>query len=282
MIKIGNKLIKQEQFGDSTLKCPVYEIKDDSFIDITWCYDNDSELFTLWCLVNDARQQDPHISLDLMMPYIPHARQDRNVSNRLFTLKYFATLINQMNFEHVYVLDPHSDVSTALIDRVKLIDFDIYSKVCNKKCLWELELKDIYFDPLQNKKIERCIQSYQIMYPDTGAAKKYNCSTFQPIIGIKHRNTEGRIDSYEMQGLLPTTKTVIIRDDICSYGGTFVAAAKELKKSGVNTIILAVSHCENNILKGEVFDYIDEVWTTDSICTAEHPKLHVLKLYRND
>lgn len=284
MITIENTVVRQEQFGDNTLKCSVFNAN--SYINglsekllslnIAWCYDNDSELFTLWCLVNDLRQQNPHINLNLHLPYIPHAMQDRNVSGRLFTLKYFANLINQMNFEHVYVLDPHSDVSLALIDRVVPMDYDISSTCWNKKDLWKV----------MGGSDSRLITPYQIMYPDNGAAKKYGTShnkgTPPPIIGNKHRNEEGRIDSYELSGLLPETEVVLIRDDISSFGGTFVAAAKALKAKGVKKIYLAVSHCENNILKGEVFNYIDEVWTTDSICTAEHPQLHVEKLFRGN
>lgn len=289
MIRINNKIIKQEQFGDGTLKCPVYEIANNSPVNITWCYDNDSELFTLWCLVEDLRQQVKDVEINLTMPYIPHARQDRKVSGKLFTLKYFADMINQMNFENVYVLDPHSDVSTALIDRIKLNKYDIYSgDLYNKKNLWRegVEQFEKFYDPFKDEFTTRYIGTFQLMYPDNGAAKKYSAiytnHKSPVVIGYKHRNEEGRIDSYELNGLAPTTRTVIIRDDICSYGGTFVAAAKELKKAGVTTIILAVSHCENNILKGEVFDYIDEVWTTDSICTAEHPKLHITKLFRGE
>ena len=83
-----------------------------------------------------------------------------------------------------------------------------------------------------------------------------------------------------MMNFVDGVKSVIIRDDICSYGGTFVAAAKELRARGVESITLVVTHCENNILKGEVFDYIDKVITTDSICTAEHPKLEIATSYR--
>ena len=36
----------------------------------------------------------------------------------VFTLKYFAKFINSMNFDAVSVLDPHSYVSEALIDRI--------------------------------------------------------------------------------------------------------------------------------------------------------------------
>ena len=123
-----------------------------------------------------------------------------------------------------------------------------------------------------------------VMYPDNGAAKKYGAmeGVTNPIIGNKHRNTEGRIDGYELINFPEGTKKVIIRDDICSYGGTFVAAAKELRKRGVEEIILVVSHCENNILKGEVFDHIDRVFTSDSICTVSHPKLVVTKAFRGE
>lgn len=259
MIKIDNQLIQTEAFGDGTLKCKelIFE-RDKSFVNITWCYDEDGELFALWCIVQHLRDQYPDIRINLVMPYIPNARQDRKVSNRLFTLKYFAAALNAMHFYRVYVLDPHSDVSLALIDRVE-----------------EMEL------PFQVAP-----DGATYMFPDAGAAKKYSSRyqlepTDTPfIIGNKHRNLEGRIAEYELLNFTEGTKKVIIRDDICSYGGTFVAAAKELRRRGVEDITLIISHCENNILKGEVFDNIDRVFTTDSICTVEHPKLIVAKSYR--
>ncbi len=264
MIKINDSIIKKEAFGDGTLKCDEVELcqilrPNQRKIDVTWCYDDDSELFLLICIVKHLREAYPNIKMELILPYIPNARQDRHVSNRIFTLKYFAEIINSLGFQKVYVLDPHSDVSLALIDRVK-----------------ELEL------PFQVSFVEGAAY----MFPDTGAAKKYaprykllgNDKPF--IIGNKHRDQDGRIVQYELLDFIQGTKKVIIRDDICSYGGTFVAAAKELRNRGVDDITLIVSHCENNIIKGEVFDYIDRVFTTDSICTVEHPKLIVDKIYR--
>lgn len=258
MLKINDTIIELDKFGDGTLK-----IKENIFSSpllfgmgqITWCYEDDSELFALWNIVGYLRERRPKIELELVMPYIPNARQDRQVSGRVFTLKYFAKLINEMNFSRVYVLDPHSDVSMALIDRIK-------------------QLPSPFLIPREE---------VTVMYPDNGAAKKYSCEgVVNPIIGNKHRGTDGRIDRYELVNFVPGTKNVIIRDDICSYGGTFVAAAKELRKHGVENISLVVSHCENNILKGEVFNYIDEVFTTDSIFTESHPKVIVTRCYRGE
>lgn len=265
MITINEEIIHQDAFGDNALKCsaPHLVFNEHSMINITWCYDNDSELFCLLSLVRHIQDRYPNVKLNLIMPYIPHARQDRNVSNRLFTLKYFAEQINAMHFSKVFVLDPHSDVSLALLDRVEELSLPFLVSISDNNGV------------------------ATIMFPDNGAAKKYS-ARFQLeakdnpfIIGNKHRNIEGRIESYELMNFVEGTKKVVIRDDICSYGGTFVSAAKELRKRGVEEIILVVSHCENNILKGEVFDYIDKVYTTDSICTVTHPKLIVTNAYRS-
>ncbi len=268
MIKVNDKKIPLSCFGDGSLKCetpqPNYldlipSITSNAVAKITWCYDDDLELFAVVCLTRHI-QDNWGQQVELVMPYIPHARQDRNVSNRLFTLKYFAEIINGLNFVKVKVLDPHSDVATALINRIELMPMPL-----------QISLGEVG----------------TVMFPDNGAAKKY--SEFYKleecdnpfIIGNKKRNHEGKIVSYDLMNFVEGTENVIIRDDICSYGGTFVAAAKELRARGVKDITLFVSHCENNILKGEVFEWIDRVFTTDSICTVTHPKLIVQNAYRS-
>lgn len=256
MITVNDIKITQDKFGDGTLKCaafPLTGLRADGNT-IKWLYDGDEELFTLYCIARDIQNKLPGSPMHLIMPYIPHARQDRDVSGRLFTLKYFAEIINSLDFRTVAVFDPHSDVSPAVIDR-----------------MWEMCMPD----PISSSGADA------IMYPDAGAAKKYGRGYPLPaIIGNKHRNAEGRIDSYELLNFTEGAKKVIIRDDICSYGGTFVAAAKALRARDVEYITLFVSHCENNILKGDVFKYIDKVITTDSICTVEHPQIEFIEKFR--
>ena len=267
MIIYRRKEIKQEHFGDGTLKALVPKNLTEgdllsavgSFFgsdseSITWCYDNDAEIFTLNCLVDAIRDiKGNNINIQLRMPYIPHARQDRKVSGRFFTLKTFAKMINQMNFSKVIVLDPHSDVSSGLIDR------------CQEMA-----------KPIELFKVK---DGTVLMYPDAGAAKKYKADN-TCIIGNKHRDKDGTITNYELLNFVEGTESVVIVDDICSYGGTFVAAAKALKEKGVKSIGLIVSHCEDNILKGEVFKYIDFVYTSDSIChIKDHDKITYIDRY---
>ena len=59
--------------------------------------------------------------IELNMPYIPNARQDRvKAAEDVFTLKYFAQMINSLGFSKVTVLDPHSYVSEALVDHIEV------------------------------------------------------------------------------------------------------------------------------------------------------------------
>lgn len=278
MIKFNNQIIEQDNFGDGTLKIEnLYndiDYTDHKINKITWLYDNDSELFTLQCLVDHIRECRPKNYIYLEMPYIPNARQDRKVSNRLFTLKTFTNIINAMNFDKVIVLDPHSDVSCALLDGLE-VNYDV----------------SYYWDERFNLN-----DDFVYMFPDTGAAKKYSEKLLRKptnyIIGNKHRNSEGRIDSYELINFQPGIEKVVIIDDIVSFGGTFVAAAKALREHGVKQIDLVVSHCEPNIFKGQVFDYIDHIYTTDSILDLQNEdyenfdqekkqKITFLKRYRD-
>ena len=261
MIFVDEKLVEIQRFGDGTLKCKQPEIDwSCKATEIQWCYDNDEELFVLQSIVDDIRDFQPRRIINLTIPYLPNARQDRVVDDYVFTLKTFSKIINAMNFECVYILDPHSDVSKALIDRNDGLSDLLYT-------------------------FPKSLLNYDaIMFPDAGAAKKYTTNEHYKkipcIIGNKHRNKEGRVESYELLNFVEGTKKVLIRDDICSYGGTFTAAAKALKERGVEEIDLLVSHCENNILKGEVLDWVNNVYTSDSICTIKHPKIYIIRTYR--
>lgn len=259
-IKYYNKVlfIKPETFGDGTLKLDCPDIENAENVTITWCYDNDEEIFQLMCLVDYIKDEHPRTRYDLVLPYIPNARQDRRVSGKIFTLKTFSKIINDMGFDNVYVLDPHSDVSTALINRVHIENLTVNN-------IYENFAGTVYD---------------AILYPDAGAAKKYFNKDLRKIIGVKHRDETGKIDYYNIEDFDPSIKRVLIRDDICASGGTFISAAKVLKARGVEVIDVLVSHTENKVLNSNLFEFIDNMFTTDSICTINHEKIKFLKTWR--
>ena len=265
MIKLNDLEVTLGSFPDGTMLIKQL-VPADEKITISWFYENDRELVALIYLANHIKAQGNE-NLHLYMPYIPNARQDRVKSGEdVFTLKYFASLINGLGFKTVTVLDPHSSVSEALINNIviqkpqKLIEDTI-------------------------KKIEELEgETPSMFYPDEGAGKRYSGMINLPYaFGIKKRDWKtGTIMGLDVAGDVENIsgKSILIVDDICSKGGTFYFSAKRLKELGANKIYLHITHCENSIFDGQLLtsDLIEKIYTTNSLITKEHEKIEVVSL----
>lgn len=270
MIKLNGYVIKQGHFPDGTLHINEdgYTIFSNSYNSISWYYENDAELFMLVCLVKHIRRiEGERLKISLIMPYIPHARMDRVKSdNDVFTLKYFTEIINSLHFDHVCVLDPHSNVSKALLNNVRAFTWEEIVERAMKRSVLSVDEKFIIF------------------YPDEGSVKRYADSISYPYaFGVKRRDWKtGQIMGLDVIGDAESIKgsNVLIIDDICSRGGTFLHSARKLKELGANKIYLYITHCENTILEGELLTsgLIEKVFTTNSIFTKEHERIEVFEL----
>ena len=258
MIKYNNKPININHFPDGTLLMKE-EVVLDRPAQITWHYENNEELVALYFLTKHIRSKGV-TDVFLQMPYIPNARQDRvKQSEDVFTLKYFSQMINDLDFSSVTVLDPHSYVSEALIDRI---------------CV---QSPKKYVDQAMGKIGNQVL----LFYPDEGAMKRYSSMFQQPyVFGIKRRDwSTGEIEGLSVSGRteLIADSTILIVDDICSRGGTFYHSAKALKELGAKDIYLYISHCENTVLEGDLIqsDLIKRIYTTNSIFTKTNEKVEV-------
>lgn len=148
-----------------------------------------------------------------------------------------------------------------------------------------------------NEKYDR--DTTLIVYPDGNAAKKYkeHLNKFKYISLLKDREFEsGQItastitDSKDLEKFdLSKIKNVVIVDDLCSKGGTFLRASENiralLKDDSVN-IDLVVAHCEYNILNGQLLSedspFNGKVYTSDSIIGADckEPRIVVLEDFK--
>ena len=252
MIWVNGKEIVQEHFSAGELKIKLFPSPRE-VVDVVWHYENDAELFTIGCI----REYYMNKPCRLYLPYLPNARQDRvkNVED-VFTLKAFARYINALNFSTVYVWDAHSNVGPALIDRCVDVSAQNYIEEAIKK--------------LSYAKGNLCL-----FFPDEGAQKRYGTMfpDYPQAFGIKKRNWEtGKIEGYMIVGEeVVKNKEVLIIDDICSYGNTFIKAAEALDKAGASGVNLYITHCEDAISKGDVFKcaIIDNIFTTNSLVRSE-------------
>ena len=262
MIHVNGRLVDQHHFGAGELNIKLDPAIGFDSIHILWNYESDEEFFTLACI----RQYYGKTPCVLDLPYLPHARMDRVKNDEdVFTLKTFASLINSLDFRAVYVLYAHSNVGTALIDRC----YNLNPKYYIQKAI----------DKLGYNKYCLCL-----FFPDEGAQKRYGemFPEYRQAFGIKKRNWETRkIEGYMIVGEENIVNShVLIIDDICSYGNTFIKAAEAVTAAGAEGVSLYVTHCEESINKGNVFTcgMIDNVFTTDSLIRSDEceDKLHIV------
>ena len=193
---------------------------------------------------------------ELLIAYMPYSRMDRSENGSPFTLKSVAKLINRLNFKDVYVIEPHSDVTCAVLDNAS----------------------PVYINPMLLRKVKQAVDFQEkfdyIVFPDAGAQKRYakSITARNQLVGFKHRDFEtSEIKSLEIVGNIVegAISKAIIADDLSSYGGTFIKTANALRVKGIEEVFLLVAHAENSIFKKELFNHVDGVFTTDTLLT-EH------------
>jgi ribose-phosphate pyrophosphokinase len=237
---------------------------------ISFKYEDDSDLVKL-TILRDYLNSIGEDCEELLIYYMPYSRMDRSEGGSPFTLKTIASMINRLGFKDVIVVEPHSDVTCAVLDnsRPSYINYQLISPV----------KVAVGFDDNID----------YIVFPDAGAQKRYSkMSVKKPLVGFKHRDfTTGKIESLEVVGKIdkfsPRPPKAIIVDDMSSFGGTFVHTAKALREQGIEEVYLLVAHAENSIFHGKfkddpdnkeelvktLFAYVDGVFTTDTLLT-EH------------
>ena len=241
MIKLCGTEIKAGHFPDKTqcIRIPLELLEEEEYT-IEWKYEGDEELATLLYItkhLGDVKKKT------LILPYIPNARMDRvKNSDEVFTLKYFTNIINNLHFDKVFVLDPHSDVSVALLNNVTVINPNDYIAKTIQ------EIKD-------NNHIEDD-KEIIIYFPDAGAYKRYKdiecLKPYEKIYGQKVRDwNTGKIsgltivdkDNNIIHGSFENNYVLMI-DDIISYGGTMYYSALKINEFNPKKIYTYATHVE--------------------------------------
>jgi len=214
-----------------------------------------SDLMKLLLITDALRRMNKKID-SLYLTYIPYARQDRVCNEgESLSVKVFADIINSQNYKEVVVFDPHSDVSTALLNNVKILkQCDIAKNIFNGT----ISQKFDYIISPDAGSMKKCSELGKLVYRDVIVAEKVRDIKTGKILKTVV-NTEKNL----------TGTSVIIVDDICDGGMTFIELAKVLKEKGVSFIGLYVTH--GIFSKGfEVFGgLIDHIYTTNTFYTIK-------------
>lgn len=227
---------------------------------------NSSKALMEVLIAKDALKRVGIKHFDLVMPYTPYARQDRECyPGESFTLEVFADVLNSAKFDRVYMLDAHSFVAPALIKNSVNISNEQYVL---------LTMNDID----QDNKV-------YLVSPDSGANKKTNqlfdsINTFAGIVKCdKKRNTaDGSLSGFEaFTGDLKGAPCLIV-DDICDGGRTFIGVAEALKQKNAGDLYLFVSHGIFSNGFDELGKVFKKIYTTNSVKDINEPLVKQFKI----
>lgn len=277
MLLLNNKPVEFITFPNKETRLDLDEsLLQPSFNEVIWKFEDNSSIMELLLLndilvryFNDTYHIDPH--WNLYIPYMPYSRMDRiNENTTAFSLDVFLDkIISTLTCKYVYILDPHSPKTLELAE-----NHTMFKDLSIKEYDWSLAkqvIKDNNID----------ITNHIFVFPDKGAAQRYNMSDYPNTIVLdKVRDfATGKIESIvigteNISHALTNESKIFFVDDLCSYGGTFVLGLKALRNAGYNQPAnLIVSHSEEGLLLGDVLSVFDKVYTTESILVTDNEKV---------
>jgi len=223
MIKLNSQLIKPTIFPDGTSQVWQIDIPNRE-LTITWEFKSEDELIHLGQLKDLLDSKNLDVTLKIL--YLPYGRQDKEVSNTTtFALRTFAKLLNSLNFKKIHIQDPHSDLALKLINNSQK-----------------------YIDEWSIEEALETLSPAVICFPDVGACLRYG--SLQALIQlpqvycskVRDQQTGEILDLSVSDNINLKGKSVLIYDDICDGGATFIKLSKKLYALGASDVSLYVTH----------------------------------------
>jgi ribose-phosphate pyrophosphokinase len=185
-----------------------------------------------------------------VMPYFPFARMDRRLDSHEGMELTFA--MNAVADLDVTIFDPHSDVSGLIkhITQGQIVEAYTAAGLFGGG--------DVV-----------------VAIPDAGAIKKADgwISGRESVQCLKKRDMRtGKLSGFEVLADDLTGKTMVIVDDLCDAGGTFLGLAAAMQDKGATKFRLAVTH--GLFTKGldHLTSTFDKIYTLDT-CPLVHENL---------
>lgn len=248
-LKTGvNHTFEVTQFPDKTSQ--VWKINpepeaDDRF-QVIWMFEREIEF--IYILQLGFLLYDSTLSPQLVVPFLPYARQDKEPGNKT-----------------TFAVWPMLGALKGVFDRITT--YDVHSDMCD--LFDNIEPWDHFFSLLGPNPEDQVV-----VFPDEGAFKRYGSVFHEDIptvIGRKVRNQEtGEITGLYLEGDVSQIdgSRCIIYDDICDGGMTFIKLAEQLKAFKPKQIDLCVSHGIFSKGKQVIHDAgISGIYATNSLLT---------------
>jgi ribose-phosphate pyrophosphokinase len=258
-LPIGKATVSTFSDGETMIEILENVRGKDVFIIQSTCAPTNNNLMELLTMA-DALRRSSAGRITAVIPYFGYARQDRRVrSARVpITAKIVADMMATVGICRVLTVDLHADQIQGFF----------YMPVDN-----------VYSTPILLDDIkQQNLNNIMVISPDVGGvvraramAKLLNDAELSII--DKRRSGPNKSEVMHIIGE-PSGKNCIIIDDIVDTSGTLCSAAKELKKSGAQSVRAYITH---PVLSGPAIENIeksslDEVVVTDTIPLSDRAR----------
>lgn len=256
-----------DRYPDGQVQLVLDKFDNKCELDILVRLRNSDDIFILMQLSDIVNRRGLDCSLSI--PYLLTARTDRWLNTETaYSLRIICDIINSFkSHSAVRILDPHSEVASKLID----------------PCVTEINMYSNY----------DMFKDYNtiIVAPDAGAYDRllgvYELNRTPIVKCNKVRDENGKVAGVEVdedfKKFIKPSSNLIVVDDICDGGGTFLALASALKSFEFTKLNLMVTHSIQLSGLEKVAKEYDTVYTTNSFndwdrYTSHIPNLNVLDI----
>jgi ribose-phosphate pyrophosphokinase len=221
------------QFSAGELQVRLFDVDLSTLESVSVEFRSSDDIITLGLVADTIKRARGSLDdIDLFIPYFPAARQDRVEGQESFGLKVYADIIKSFGFPKIRVVDLHSGILHGMFEAGTLIEYPQSTAL------------------IPHIQEQNAYSPYAIVAPDAGALKK--ARSIADKLGTvvvectKQRDYEtGKIVGSRVieVDLAKKFNKLIVVDDICDGGYTFIQLAKELKQVNPNCVLqLYVTH----------------------------------------
>jgi ribose-phosphate pyrophosphokinase len=263
--------------GQQSLKIKTSDVQSFGFKPITIYSRMNSflDLELIICATKALRYVDGVKNIQLYIPYFLGGRSDRKFSagGVNYIKDVIAPIINSLNFDKVTVMDCHSDVIEACINNLNKVDnVEVVSKALKT---WGL---------LDENNLPK--ENLLLISPDAGALKKiYHVAELigyknDIVIAAKHRDLSTGKITHTSVPMEPNyvDKDMVIIDDVCDGGRTFIEIAKVIKnyvspkdEFHNRKLYLITTHGIYSSGFKELNNWFDGIFSTNSVVDMNNP-----------
>lgn len=243
------------KFPDGEVQITLGEFSRKDFVVVNCRITSAEELFILMQVADILNRHS--VIWDLNIYYLMGMRMDRVMDfNRPFTLKVMLDTLERLGANRIGIFEPHSSRCSEPRNIFSFVEPSSQGE--EEICQFCPGFTDVR-------------EKYQIVLPDKGAAERefpYGNVPNDVVVAEKVRDVAtGQIQSIKIVNpelLKESDKPILVVDDLCDGGGTFLGLAAELKKYTDKELSIFVVHMVNPKGIENLSKTYDHVYFTNS------------------